>query len=459
MKALEYRLAFNSYQFIIDGDKVVDFALHRHAESVRLGDIYLAKIENCDDQFCFLDIGQAEKLFIRKKDMQSTLNKALCKQGERLYVQVNAMRRANKWARATATFELTSTNLVLTTDRNGLFISNKITDQTIRGALKTILNPLMNKNFGLVVRTRAKNVEYNALLNEATQLIANFNAVLVSPVEKNYNPLRYRSEDALFNRYYDTIEHYIGCQPSTLKFPIKKGIALYQQFDLLAWLRDNQRHTAKLPSGIELTIEELEAMTVVDIDSAAFKWQSQAEDFSYAVNWAALNALPSELAKRKISGNVLVDCLTMPKKEQRFLIQQAKPMLQENNLILKEMTASGLLELSIKNSVPSVKQSFYKRSQQAVIIKEDVLIDYWLDYMIYYCKANQQQHFYFMVSRDIYYKMQTAEDRIKTLLKNHDIRLSLAFCEVADGIMQPIKHGIDTIAEKSRKTIDLMPFI
>ncbi len=447
MQTLQYRLVFNTYQFIVDHKKVVDFALQGNTETVQLGDIYLAEVEKCDDQFCFLDIKQSDKLFIRNKDIKSTLNDSEIKIGKRLYVQVNTTRRADKWARASGTINLASANMVLTTDRSGLFISKKITDQAKRKMLQTIFLPLLTNQFGIIVRTRAEAIEKSELLSEAKQLIKQFEAVTVSPSEMNYNALRYRTENALFKRYVER---------DVIQNRSKQGIALYQQIDLLAWLKDNQHQIVYLPSGIELFIEELEAMTVIDIDSAAFKWQSQADDFSYAVNLAALSALPVELAKRKISGTVLIDCLSMSKEIQKRFKKEIRTLLNNHHIILKEMTKSGLLELSIQNSRPSIKQSFYRRDDKGSHLREEVLIDYWLDYMIYYRHTNQNKQFYFTVSRDIYYKMQSAQADIKQLLTRHEISLTLLPCEVAEGVMQPFRSGIDTIALNKRKTIDFV---
>ncbi len=456
MQAIEHSLIFNHYQFIIDDKKVVDFSVHCHKQTVRLGDIYLAEIEKCDGQFCFLSIGQTEKLFIRQKNIKSTLNDIDIKTGNRLYVQVNATQRVDKWARATGNINLNSDHLVLTTDCSGLFISKKISNQNVLSTIKMALEPLINRQFCIVVRTAAGALTKEQLIGEAKHLIKQFEALIVPQTQKDYQPLRHRDKAGLFECYHDKITSYHANKRGQLNASFQKSVALYQQLDLLAWLKDNQRQTVVLTSGVELTIDQLEAMTVIDIDSAGFTNRLPAEDFNYAVNWAALSVLPTELAKRKISGTVIVDCLMMQKQTQKELLKQVKALFKSAHMIVKGMSSSGLLELSITHSTPSVKQCFYNRVNQ---IKAEVLIDYWLDYMIYYAKCNQKQQFYFTVSRDIYYKMEEVQQSIKDLLRVHNIKLSLQLCDVADGIMQPIRHAADTNAEKSPKIIDLVPFV
>ncbi len=458
MQAVEHSLLFNHYQFIINDKKVVDFSVHRHNQTVRLGDIYVAEIEKCDGQFCFLSIAQTEKLFIRKKDIKSTLNGIDIKTGNRLYVQVNATQRAAKWARATGNINLKSKNLVLTTDYNAIFISKKI-DKAVGASIKQSLTPLLTDQFGIVVRTAAAALTKAQLIDEAKRLIKQFETLIVPRAHKNYQPLRYRNTAGIFQAYSDIITSYYADKRGQFNAPFKKSDALYQQLDLLAWLKTNQQRVVVLPSGVELIVDELEAMTVIDIDSASFTGVIKSEDFNYAVNWAALSALPSELVKRKISGTVIVDCLTMPKPIQRQLLKQVKALFKSEHINVKGMTASGLLELSINRSEPSIKQYFYNVINQAVNIKSEVLIDYWLDYMIYYAKSSHTKQFYFTVSRDIYYKIEQVQQSIKDLLAAHNIKLSLQLCDMADGIMQPIKNSKVTNAEKRAKTIDLVPFV
>ncbi|PIE77001.1 MAG: hypothetical protein CSA13_01715 [Clostridiales bacterium] len=459
MQAIQYQLFFHTYQFVLSDDGVVDFAIYNHAADIRVGDVYLARVSRCDAQFCFLDIAQQNQLFIRKKDIASTVNRTAFKQGDLLYVQVNAAAHADKAARATGHINLSSSNLILVTDKSGLFISQKITDQMRRSAIKTSFANLLTDDFGLVVRTSAEHVAESTLLDEAKQLIKTFQTIIVSESAKNFQVLRHRPVDTLFNHYCDQIDTYWAKQRPALKLPFNKGIALYQQFDLLAWLKNNQQRRITMTGGVELVIEELEALTVVDINSTSYQHQSQANSFAYAVNMVALSALPAELNRRKISGTVIVDCLTMERSEQRQFISEAKALLKAASINLKEMTASGFLELSIQHSTPSVKQSFYQVADRGVTIKSEVLIDYWLDYMVYQRQISNQRQFQFAVSRSLYYLLQANQAAIKQLLTAHDIKLWLLLDERQAVGLQPLKSGVATVAEKKAKIIDLIPFV
>ncbi len=459
MQAIHRQLLFHTYQFVVTAGEVVDFALYDNADDVRMGDVYLAEVLRCDAQFCFLEIGAATKLFIRKKDIASTLNNLPVKVGDRLYVQVDALAGVDKWPRASGAINLSSANLVLVTDKSGLFISQKITDGKARRAIETALTGQLNDSFGIVVRTSAAQLSAAALSQEAAQLIAQFDKIVVVASEKNYRPLRYRRAYALFEKYREALDGYWATQRLALDLPFNKSSALYQKLDLLAWLGDNQQAVSATPSGVELIVEELEALTVIDVNSANFKWQGAAADFAYAVNRAALMALPTALSRRKISGTVLVDCLTLRPAEARQFVAEIRPILRDAGLIVKEMTASGLLEISIKRLAPSVKQSFYQTALRAAALKPTILIDYWLDYMIYYCQQTGQRDFQFVVSQSVYYQLTAVQQQIKQLLDGHAITLSLLVDKSADGAMQPLKSGVVTMGTKKCKIIDLMPFV
>ncbi len=459
MQAIHYQLIFNRYQFVVDDGAVIDFNLQGGADDVRIGDVYLARIARCNEAFCFLEIGRSVQLFIRKKDIASTLNRHAPKVGEQLYVQVDAAALGTKAARATGAINLKSDDLILTTDRPGLFISKKIEDRFRRKAIRCVLQPLLTDDFALVVRSSAAACDDQQLIAQAERLIARLATIRVAAVQRDYQPLRHRPTNQLFSDYATQIDSYVAAQRLDLAWPFKKSATLYQQFDLLAWLERNQRPLVRLANGIDLTIQQSEALTLVDVDSAQFQASTDQFSFGYAVNRAALAALPAELMRRKISGTVVVDCLTMPGTERAALKADIAAPFKAAGITVKGISASGLFELSIRRGAQSVRQTFYDLNTLLGAIKAPVLIDYWLDYICYYRQVTGQRIFQFLVSRDIYHKMLAAAEPIRQLLSERDIELALLICDGLIGAMQPLRQSAGDIGAKTAKTVDLMPFV
>ncbi|MCR5415808.1 MAG: ribonuclease E/G [Pseudobutyrivibrio sp.] len=99
-----------------------------------------------------------------------------------------------------------------------------------------------------------------------------------------------------------------------------------------------------LKSGGNIVIEQTEAMTVVDVNSASNSGKTSSMD----TNLEALEAIVREMRLRSISGIIIVDLLKVSKEQEQILINRFKELTKEDisKIGVHGFTKLGLLEIT-----------------------------------------------------------------------------------------------------------------
>ena len=116
--------------------------------------------------------------------------------------------------------------------------------------------------------------------------------------------------------------------------------------------------TVTLPDGLRLTIDPVEAMTVIDVDSGA-GGRRTADDAILKVNRAALSEVARQVRMRTLSGLIVVDFLNMRKKTVRSQFLQAARRAVRADPDQAEalgLTAAGRLELTRRRTTPPLHE-------------------------------------------------------------------------------------------------------
>ncbi len=109
-----------------------------------------------------------------------------------------------------------------------------------------------------------------------------------------------------------------------------------------------------LPDGIRLTVDPLEALTAIDVDSGA-GGRRTSDDAILRVNRAALVEVARQVRVRNLSGLIVVDFLNMRRKGVRSeFLQAARRAFRGDPVQVDVMglTAAGLLELTRRRIAP-----------------------------------------------------------------------------------------------------------
>ena len=170
----------------------------RKKQTIRVGNIYVGRIDNilkninaafiniAEGVSCYLDMSTGvEPLFVKK---QSPKKLSI---GDELIVQVTKEDVKTKAPVVSAAFSLTGKYVVLIHGGNGLQISKKIQQKSVRNALKTDLEPFITERAGLVVRTNAINANKEELVSEIKSLLNEYNNICITGIHQaRYTLLR-----------------------------------------------------------------------------------------------------------------------------------------------------------------------------------------------------------------------------------------------------------------------------
>ena len=138
------------------------------------------------------------------------------------------------------------------------------------------------------------------------------------------------------------------------KEDIFKTHGIEEQIDALL------NHRIDLPSGGSLQIDQTEALTVIDVNSAHYSGKNeQAGQVAKRVNQEAAHMIARQLRLRNLGGIIICDFIDMPKPDMEELVQLMHHLVKKDPIktVVCGITSLGLLELTRKRerqSIPSI---------------------------------------------------------------------------------------------------------
>ncbi len=368
--------------FIEDGD-IVEIhsasASPSEADRHRLGDIYIGKVSNIVPNIgaAFIEIEKGVNCYYDMKDVKSAIfthksgNKQLCI-GDELVVQISREAIKTKAPTVTGNLSFTGRYAVLTHGNTRIGVSSKI-PKALREEYKRELAGLQNDDFGLIVRTNAKDApfedvleEINALKDEYYSLVRTAETRVCFSCLKSAPP-SYIAD--LKNVYMDGMEAIIiGDHDLYTRIHMFFQAELPEKLDLLE-LYDNPSfpldklystqtaldkalmERAWLKTGGYLIIQPTEALTVIDVNSGKNTSKSDSEDGAMKVNLEAAREAARQIRLRNLSGIILVDFINLKRDENTHrLLHEFRYYLSKDPIqtTLVDMTTLGLVEVTRK---------------------------------------------------------------------------------------------------------------
>ena len=368
--------------FIEDGD-IVEIhsasASPSEADRHRLGDIYIGKVSNIVPNIgaAFIEIEKGVNCYYDMKDVKSAIfthksgNKQLCI-GDELVVQISREAIKTKAPTVTGNLSFTGRYAVLTHGNTRIGVSSKI-PKSLREEYKRELAGLQNDDFGLIVRTNAKDApfedvleEINALKDEYYSLVRTAETRVCFSCLKSAPP-SYIAD--LKNVYMDGMEAIIiGDYDLYTRIHMFFQAELPEKLDLLE-LYDNPSfpldklystqtaldkalmERAWLKTGGYLIIQPTEALTVIDVNSGKNTSKLDSEDGAMKVNLEAAREAARQIRLRNLSGIILVDFINLNRDENTHrLLHEFRYYLSKDPIqtTLVDMTTLGLVEVTRK---------------------------------------------------------------------------------------------------------------
>lgn len=379
-----------AYIMMDENRNFIDFQIFDEEETL-LNKIYVGRVENIvpninaafvrisPNQICYLPLEDVKTPIYTKKQSKK---KELCI-GDEIVVQVVLEAVKTKDPVVSTNLLLAGKYCMLTTDNTTLGVSKKITGDNrvkMNEFLSCYESVAKQDNFGLIIRTNALEAEEDLLLTDVEEVISSFIKLKENASHQCAFALLYSSEQGYISKlkstdlssldgiYTDAEDIFAEIRTKLPYLDDKKLITLYNDdkvslstlYNFKGSLSTLIEKKVWLKSGANIIIEQLETMTVIDVNSS--KNMSRNPDAILAINKEAATEIARQLRLRNISGIIIVDFLKLDEKATEELLRDFKMQLKKdpNPTQLIDITKLGLVEITRKKVRKSLLEMINK---------------------------------------------------------------------------------------------------
>ena len=344
-----------------------------------LGNIYVGKVKNiaANISAAFIEIANGQLCYYALNDNDAPIFTTPKKintlvAGDELLVQVSREAVKTKAPTVTANLNFAGKYLVLTSGKHHLGLSSKLSPED-KQRLRTIAEPFLGKDFGIIVRTNAAEASEDELRAELGELTEAYRHTVETGRNRACFSLVYKEPSAYaarlrglradsFNKIvtdradiYRELKAYLtDRQPADLPklyFYEETAPSLDSVYGLSKAFEEAGKERVWLKSGGYLVIQPTEALTVVDINTGKYTGKKKKDDTFLKINLEAARELARQLRLRNLSGIIVADFIDMDREEDKqtlmaVLASELKKDPVRTSLV--DMTPLGLVEITRK---------------------------------------------------------------------------------------------------------------
>jgi len=302
----------------------------------------------------------------------------LLKEGQEIVVQVTKEPISTKGARTTRYVSLPGRHLVFMPTVDHIGISRRIASDKERRRLRDIVESMRPPGSGFIVRTVAENVSEKELKSDMEFLIKLWNEIVKRSESGRCPALIYNDLDLLLRTVRDMftpdvekliidsraeydrvkkfiaalmpdftghIELYDGADPIFDGYGIE--IEIDRALERKVWLK----------SGGYLIVDEMEALTAIDVNTGRFVGKSSLEDTITKTNLEACREVAEQLRIRSIGGMIVVDFIDMDRPHNREKVTRAfndHLRRDRSKATVTRISELGLIEMTRKRTRESL---------------------------------------------------------------------------------------------------------
>lgn len=303
------------------------------------------------------------------------------KEGQKIIVQVAKEPIGTKGARITSYVSLAGRYLVLMPTFSKIAISRRISDEKERRRLKKIVSELRTEGFSFIIRTVCEGATKENIKADMDYLVKLWQSIEFRS-ENTKAPSRLYEEldlalrmvrdsfsvdidkliidsDDEFERasnfvnefmpnLSDRLEHYEGEDPIFDAHGVE--IEISDALEKKVWLK----------SGGHIIIDQMEALTAIDVNTGKYVGKKSSEETVTRTNLEAVSEVVYQLRLRNIGGIIVIDFIDMGKPQNRSKVYNAlltalkKDKAKTNILKVSEF---GIIEMTRKRTRESIGQS------------------------------------------------------------------------------------------------------
>jgi ribonuclease G len=398
---------------LVDSGYLAELYIERKRERGIAGNIYKGRVERVlpGMQAAFVNIGLEKSAYLHVSDVRGTPDdlkrllagdsqrqghddddeaadaaragggariEDLLKEGQEIVVQVTKEPISTKGARTTRYVSLPGRHLVFMPTVDHVGISRRIGSDKERRRLREIVDSMRPAGSGFIVRTVAEGVAERELKSDMEFLIKLWNEVVRRSEGGRCPALIYNDLDLLLRTVrdlfttdvekmiidsrseYDRVKKFIAAMMPdfTGQIELYEGTdPIFDGFGIEIEIDRALERKVWLKSGGYLIVDEMEALTAVDVNTGRFVGKSSLEDTITKTNMEAAREVAEQLRIRSIGGMIVVDFIDMDRPHNRDKVTRAfNEYLRKdrNKAAVTRISELGLIEMTRKRTRESL---------------------------------------------------------------------------------------------------------
>lgn len=318
---------------------------------------------------------------IRRSELRRRKIKELIRPGQEIMVQVTKGPRGTKGARVTTRIALPGRYVVVMPEGNHVGVSRKIEDRAERERLRKVGDRIAVDGFGLILRTECEGRTEVELRNDVAFLVKLWSQVLESAKRQRAPACVHRDQTLLYRTIRDIFgdeinkmviddpEEYekVHLVAESVAPRMREKIFLYDRdepifdyYQIESDLDQLLQHKVWLKSGGYLVIDEMEALTAIDINTGKQVGSTSLSDTILKANMEAAEEVCRQLRLRDMGGIIVVDFIDMEDTDDRKkLLDSFTKRLERDRARTRvgRVSSLGLVELTRKRTGESVTEA------------------------------------------------------------------------------------------------------
>ena len=382
---------------IVDGQNLYDIDIEQPSKENKKSNIYKGRITRLEPSLeaAFVEYGAERHGFLPMKEISRDYFQAgvdpnkgtireLLREGQEVVVQVDKDERGNKGAALTTFISLAGRYMVLMPNSpTAGGVSRRIEGED-RQALKEAMDALtIPDDMGVIIRTAGVGRDAEELQWDLDYLLSIWRAIAEAALSKPSPFLIYQESRLIVRALRDYMRSDVGeilvdtpeMYAEALDFveqvmPHNKrklkhytdDTPLFNRFQIESQIESAYERTVRLPSGGALVIDQTEALTAIDVNSARATKGGDIEETAFNTNLEAAEEVARQLRLRDLGGLVVIDFIDMSSnKHQRDVENKLQNALKYDRARVQigRISRFGLLEMSrqrLRNSLGEASQ-------------------------------------------------------------------------------------------------------
>ncbi len=398
---------------LVDGGYLAELYIERKRERGIAGNIYKGRVERVlpGMQAAFVNIGLEKSAYLHVSDVRGTPDdlkrllagdsqrgghddddeaadaarvgsgariEDLLKEGQEIVVQVTKEPISTKGARTTRYVSLPGRHLVFMPTVDHVGISRRIGSDKERRRLREIVDSMRPAGSGFIVRTVADGVSERELKQDMEFLIKLWNEVVRRSEGGRCPALIYNDLDLLLRTVrdlftpdvekmiidsrseYDRVKKFIAAMMPDFSGQIELyegNDPIFDGYGIEIEIDRALERKVWLKSGGYLIVDEMEALTAIDVNTGRFVGKSSLEDTITKTNLEATREVAEQLRIRSIGGMIVVDFIDMDRPHNRDKVTRSfNEYLRKdrNKAAVTRISELGLIEMTRKRTRESL---------------------------------------------------------------------------------------------------------